>query len=45
MIFTRRHRDPFAASLLARPAWHRLGVLAAVILALWIAVAWAVALP
>lgn len=40
-----RRPDPFAASLLARPAWLRLVGTGAVAAVLWAAVLWAVAVP
>ncbi len=38
-------RDPFRSSLMARSAAGRLGAAALVIVVLWLAIAWAVALP
>jgi hypothetical protein len=37
-------RDPFESSVMARPAIVRLGVVTCVIVALWLAIAWAAAL-
>jgi len=37
-------RDPFESSVMARPAIVRLGVVTCVIIALWLAIAWAAAL-
>ncbi len=37
-------RDPFEPSLMARPSYARLVLVSGVIVGLWIAVAWAVAL-
>ena len=44
-LFSRRERDPFLHSALAQPAGLRLGVVAVILACLWLAVAWAVALP
>jgi hypothetical protein len=38
-------RDPFQYSLMAQPAHARLFAIAAVLLCLWLAIAWAVSLP
>ncbi len=38
-------RDPFQYSLMAQPAYARLFMIVAVLLCLWLAIAWAVALP
>jgi hypothetical protein len=38
-------RDPFEYSLMAQPAYTRLFAIVAVLLCLWIAIAWAVSLP
>ncbi len=38
-------RDPFQYSLMAQPAYARLLAVVGVLLCLWIAIAWAVALP
>ncbi len=38
-------RDPFQNSLMTQPAYARLFMIAGVVLCLWIAIAWAVALP
>lgn len=40
-----RPAPPFRTSLLARPAWVRVLVVAAGLVPLWLAVAWAVAVP
>ena len=37
--------DPFLSSLIARPALHRVVGLLGLLAALWLAIAWAVALP
>jgi hypothetical protein len=37
--------DLFRRSLLARPVWTRLAVIAPVLALFWLAVAWAIALP
>lgn len=37
--------DPFLTSAVARAATHRLGLAAVLLVALWCAVIWAVALP
>jgi hypothetical protein len=38
-------RDPFQFSLMAQPAYTRLFAVAGILLCLWVAIAWAVALP
>jgi hypothetical protein len=44
-LFHSRLDDPFRHSLMGRPAWVRLLFLAACLGVLWLAVAWAVAVP
>lgn len=38
-------RDPFLSSLIAWPSLHRLFAVLGILLILWLAIAWAVALP